>query len=145
MLTLQHENSDFQNKMTNSWESSCSLWYHKRSVSPCKSCRLIADADLIYRPGFLVETITQLIAHWWKTKNILNKTFSNPLFKMMLSCVRIKYISLNINILDWIQIYFIEYNYISLNFKYFLLNIKIFLIECKYKCLLQISNHTQSG
>ena len=65
---------------------------------------------------FLTWTITQLIAHWWKIKNIMDKIFSNPLFKMMLSCVRIKilfieykYFGLDTNIFYWIKIYFLKY------------------------------------
>ena len=111
LLILQHENSDFPSKTTNGWEWDFSLWYHKHSASSCKSCRHIVDTDLTYRRDFLLETITQLIAHWWKMKNIQNKIFNNPLFKIMLSCVRIK-------------ILFIEYKYYGLN--------AIFFIESKY-------------
>ena len=109
----------------NSREWGCSLWYHKHSGSSCNSCRLISDTDLIFRPDFLLETITQLIAHWWKIKKILNKTFSNPLFKIMSSCIRIKilfteykYFRLNTNIFYWI-----------LNIKYFSLSLNIFLLN----------------
>ena len=132
MLTLQHEHSDFSSKTTNSWEWDCSLWYHKHSASSCKCRCHISDTDLIYRPDFFLETIMQLIAHWWKIKNILNKIFNNPLFKIMFSCVWIKilciehkYFWLNTNIFRWMQIYFLKYQ------KYFSLNI-IFFIKSKY-------------
>ena len=100
-------------KTTDSWECSCSLWCHKHSPSSCKSCRYIADGDIIYRPDFLLETIMQLIPHWWKIKNILNKIFNNPLFKIMFPCARTK-------------ILFIEYKYFLIKSKYILLNTNIF-------------------
>ena len=105
------------------------MWYHKQSASSCKSRRHIPDADLIYRPDFLLENITQLTAHWWTIKNILNKIFNSTLFEIMFLCVRIKYFSLNIDILDWIQIYFVECKYFYLNIKYFSLSINIFLLN----------------
>ena len=37
------------------------LRYYKLWASLCKSRRHIPDIDLIYRPDFLLETITQLI------------------------------------------------------------------------------------
>ena len=63
LLTLHQENSYFPSKTTNSWEWGCSLWYYKHSASSYKSRRHIPGTDLIYRPDFLFETITQLIAH----------------------------------------------------------------------------------
>ena len=101
-------------------------------------CRLIADTDLIYWPDFLLETITQLIAHWWKIKNILNKIFSNPLFKMM-SCVWIKilfieckYFGLNTNIFYWMQIYFLKYQIFFIEYKYFFIKSKYIFLNIKY-------------
>ena len=67
--------------------------------SSCRSRRHISDTDLIYRPDFLYEPITQLIQD---KKNKLSKIFDNPLFKTMLSSVRVK-------------IFFIEYKYFGLN------------------------------
>ena len=128
------------NKTTNSWEWSCSLWYHKHHASSCKSHHHILDTDLIYRPDFLLENITQLTAHWQKIKNILNKIFSNTLFEIMFLCVRIKilfikyrYFGLNTNKCYWMQIYFLKYQILFIKYgcffiksKYILLNTNIF-------------------
>ena len=89
-------------------------------------------------PDFLLETITVLIAHWWKIKNILNKIFSNPLFKMM-SCVWIKilfieckYFGLNTNIFYWMQIYFLKYQIFFIEYKYFFIKSKYIFLNIKY-------------
>ena len=136
-ITLPDQSDKFQ---TNSWKWSCLLWYHKHSASSCKFRRHILQTDLIYSTDFWLENITQLTAHWWKIKNILNKIFNNPLFRTMFLCVRTKiifmeykYLGLNANIFYWIQVYFlkyqiffIEYRYYFIKSKYILLNTNIF-------------------
>ena len=52
-------------------------------ASSRKSCRHILDNDLIYRPDFLFETITNLIKHWKMLKKILIKIFDNLLLKIL--------------------------------------------------------------
>ena len=115
-LTLPYLLDQSNKSLTNSWKWGCSLWYHKHNARSCKSRCHIPETDLIYRPDFLLEDITQLTAHWWKIKNILNKIFNNPLFRTMLLCVRTKilfieckYFGLNANIFNWMQIYFLKY------------------------------------
>ena len=133
LLTSQHENSDFPSRTKNSWEwAGCSLSYSKHKASLCKSHCQIPDIDLIYRPDFLLEIITQLIANWLKIKHIMNKIFDDLLVKIMFSYVmakilfiEYKYFGLNVNIFCWMQVYFLKYQIFFIKDKYF-------FIKCKY-------------
>ena len=52
-----------------------------------KSRHYIVDMDQFCRPDILFETIAQLITHWWKIKNMLNRILDNLLFKIFFSSV----------------------------------------------------------
>ena len=61
-----------------------------------------------------------------KDKNILHKFLTTFEYNAL-----VKYFSLNINILDWMQIYLVDYKYIFEIIKYFSLHTKYFFIEHK--------------
>ena len=111
LLTLQHENSDFPSKTTKSWKWNCSFCYYEHRASSCISRCHTSNINLIYRVDYLFGTVTLLYRTLPKDKTYLDTIVDLTHDLKFSSVLEWKYFSLNINILDCIQVYFIKYEY----------------------------------